>query len=183
MNPRMRSKPEQSFGLESGVELQETGQRPSLDETLSGLSTGWARGFLLRSCATSSAPQLRRSVFDDLAVLGLTWINSRSQNVAQVHLSGQVHQGEKVLGVWANASAPPPEGERVGPDAPGQLSPRQTGRLLEPLQALGESVKVGADCPPVARALAGHGSVPPQGHLGALSHKYFESARDPGRQT
>ncbi len=62
-----------------------------------------------------------------------------------------------------HASGPPPDGGAMGPDAPGDLRPRQAGRLLEPHRPLGEALGEAVGASAEVDALSRHGASPSHG--------------------
>ena len=66
-----------------------------------------------------------------------------------------------MLGVGPGLGLQPPlDGEGMGPDAPGDLGPRQPGLLLEPAQPFGEVFREAVRRSAVVYVLSRHRAVP-----------------------
>ena len=122
-------------------------------------------------------PGFRRG--DDLSFLP-SWRSSRSprndyspslarrslfgEQLAEAQAVGQLHQRLPVLIVGPDpAISPAPYGVAIGPQAAGDLRPRQARLFLEPLQPLREVLGEGVGSSVVAIALSRHRASPPSG--------------------
>ena len=85
----------------------------------------------------------------------------RDQQVSEAQVVGHVQQGHPVPVVGPHSTfIPAPDGVGIGPDAPGDLRPRQARFSLKPLQPLREVGRQDVDCSAVVNPMSRHRACP-----------------------